>query len=76
MTPLLLDGLIDRKELARQSRRTERTVSRWIADGLPVKLRVGNEPYIDPADARRWFENGGATSQRLRPQPRRGRRGA
>jgi hypothetical protein len=37
--------------------RCERTVQRWIGQGLPV-IRVGSTVYIDPAKARAWFEDG------------------
>jgi len=44
-------------QFANDINKTERTVDRYIARGMPV-IKVGATPYIDLAKARAWFEAG------------------
>jgi hypothetical protein len=50
-------GWVTIPQFARDIDRSQRTVLRWVARGMPV-IRVGATPYIDPAKARDWFEAG------------------
>lgn len=72
MSENVLAGLVTVRDFAEQVARRPRTITRWLAMGLPA-VRVGQTPMIDPARARRWLEDGGAASRNMRPV-RRGRR--
>jgi hypothetical protein len=67
----VLDGVVDRPELARQLRCSARTIIRYEDAGLPV-LRIGKRRFYDVDKVRAWVLNGG-----IRPASRRpGRRAA
>lgn len=68
----VLAGLVTIRDFAEQVARRPRTITRWLAMGLPA-VRVGQTPMIDPARARLWLEQGGAAYKKLRPSQR-GRR--
>ncbi len=64
----VLDGLIDRAELARQMRCTDRTIIRYERAGMPF-IAVGKFRFYKPEDIRAWV-----MSHEHRPQtPQRGR---
>jgi hypothetical protein len=50
-------GWLTKPQFARDIKKTERTVDRYIARGMPV-IYIGATTYIDPNKARDWFEDG------------------
>jgi hypothetical protein len=50
----LMDGLVKVTDFAAGVGKSERTVYRWIADGMPT-VYVGSTPYIPVAEARAWL---------------------
>lgn len=66
MAAKVLEGLQPRPEFRSDINRSERTVSRWIAKGMPVTY-VGREQFIDPIKARAWIDAGGLLPANLRP---------
>jgi hypothetical protein len=66
----MLAGWLTVSDFAGQIGRGARTVARYIGQGMPC-IRVGRSVYIDPLQARAWFEAGCPP-----PKPSRGRRAA
>jgi hypothetical protein len=54
----ILSGYITRPKLAKQLRRSERTLARWedLRIGPPV-TRVGCEPYYNAESIRAWLKS-------------------
>jgi hypothetical protein len=50
-------GLQREEDFATDVDKSVRTVKRWIAQGMPV-TKIGATNWIDPARARRWFDDG------------------
>jgi phage terminase Nu1 subunit (DNA packaging protein) len=62
--PSVLDGFAERKQLAKDLRRCERTIKRWEDQGLPV-IRRGKMRLYDIERVRAWLR--GEDKQRRRP---------
>ncbi len=66
--PDLLAGLLTRREVAAQFRRTERTIIRFERAGMPF-IALGMTRLYDPVRVREWL----MSHERRHDAPRRGR---
>jgi hypothetical protein len=57
ITASVTAGLLTVPQIATDIHRSERTVRRYIAMGMPVTM-IGNTPLGDPPKIRKWFEDG------------------
>jgi hypothetical protein len=64
-TASVIAGLMPVPQIASDLGKAERTVRRYIRLGMPVTM-IGGTPYVDPAKARTWFEQGMPPPQKLR----------